>query len=104
MAYKPIDVMSHSHEIAARIISDSLAANPLLPALDNTYGALMIGTAFGLMFVTRHVSRCLQVLKTRLTSYRIYGMTVLQTYRYFRLYPDDRPIITWMVRRRRLLT
>lgn len=43
--------MAHSHEVAAQIISESLAASPLLPALDNTYGALMIGTAVGLMFV-----------------------------------------------------
>ncbi|TFK87025.1 hypothetical protein K466DRAFT_599835 [Polyporus arcularius HHB13444] len=53
-------------------------APPELPALDNTYGALFIGTAFGLI---------------------IYGVTVHQTYRYFRLYPPgrDQPVIFWMV-------
>ncbi|RDX44033.1 hypothetical protein OH76DRAFT_1487458 [Lentinus brumalis] len=68
--------MSHSYEGAPRIVSESFVGNPLLPALDNTYGALLIGTAVGLV---------------------IYGMTVLQTYEYFRLYPNDRPVIVWMV-------
>ncbi|KAI0656141.1 hypothetical protein C8Q70DRAFT_1057004 [Cubamyces menziesii] len=42
---------------------------PGLPALDNTYGALLLGTAFGLM---------------------LYGLTVHQTFRYTRLYPKDK--------------
>ncbi|KAI0326506.1 hypothetical protein GY45DRAFT_1373911 [Cubamyces sp. BRFM 1775] len=42
---------------------------PGLPALDNTYGALLLGTSFGLI---------------------LYGLTVHQTYRYVRLYPKDK--------------
>ncbi|KAI0656140.1 hypothetical protein C8Q70DRAFT_1057003 [Cubamyces menziesii] len=39
------------------------------PALDNTYGALLLGSCFGMM---------------------LYGLAVHQTYRYLRLYPKDR--------------
>ncbi|KAI0326503.1 hypothetical protein GY45DRAFT_1328834 [Cubamyces sp. BRFM 1775] len=42
---------------------------PKPPALDNTYGALLLGSCFGMM---------------------LYGLTIHQTYRYFRLYPKDR--------------
>ncbi|KAJ8486821.1 hypothetical protein ONZ51_g4568 [Trametes cubensis] len=48
--------------------SDSLPLLPQAPALDNTYGAGLIGTAVGLM---------------------LFGLTVHQVYRYFRLYPTD---------------
>ncbi|KAI0759592.1 hypothetical protein BD413DRAFT_596465 [Trametes elegans] len=41
---------------------------PQAPALDNTYGAGLIGTALALM---------------------LFGLTVHQVYRYFRLYPTD---------------
>ncbi|KAI0326510.1 hypothetical protein GY45DRAFT_1328862 [Cubamyces sp. BRFM 1775] len=47
-----------------------------LPALDNTYGALLLGTCFGLM---------------------LYGLTLHQTYRYYRLYPKDRLWIKCLV-------
>ncbi|EIW53736.1 uncharacterized protein TRAVEDRAFT_52859 [Trametes versicolor FP-101664 SS1] len=43
-------------------------ALPEVPALDNTYGALLIGTFLGLI---------------------LYGLTLHQAYRYFRLYPND---------------
>ncbi|KAI0326048.1 hypothetical protein GY45DRAFT_1374278 [Cubamyces sp. BRFM 1775] len=49
----------------------TLSASPPLskpPALDNTYGAGLIGTSVGLM---------------------LYGLTIHQVYRYFRLYPTD---------------
>ncbi|KAI0738333.1 hypothetical protein C8Q80DRAFT_272210 [Daedaleopsis nitida] len=52
------------------------AALPQLPALDNTYGALFLGMAFGLM---------------------LYGLTCHQTYRYFRLYPRDVRLIKSLV-------
>ncbi|KAJ8486841.1 hypothetical protein ONZ51_g4583 [Trametes cubensis] len=54
--------------------TDSPLSNPLagalpkIPALDNSYGAMLLGTSFGLM---------------------LYGLTLHQTYRYFRLYPRD---------------
>ncbi|KAH9895563.1 hypothetical protein C8Q73DRAFT_789360 [Cubamyces lactineus] len=65
--------------IASSLEMDSVAALPpsaaadLLglikpPSLNNTYGALVLGTVFGLM---------------------LYGLTVHQTYRYGRLYPKD---------------
>ncbi|KAI0350804.1 hypothetical protein OH77DRAFT_1007132 [Trametes cingulata] len=48
------------------------AGPPQLPALDNTLGALLLGTFLGLM---------------------LYGLTVHQTYRYWRLYPKD---VSWL--------
>ncbi|KAI0648816.1 hypothetical protein C8Q79DRAFT_475128 [Trametes meyenii] len=47
---------------------DPYAFLPQAPALDNTYGVGLIGTALGLM---------------------LFGLTVHQVYRYFRLYPTD---------------
>ncbi|KAI0366960.1 hypothetical protein BV20DRAFT_1055129 [Pilatotrama ljubarskyi] len=44
------------------------ATLPAIPSLDSSFGALLIGTCFGLM---------------------LYGLTVHQAYRYFRLYPTD---------------
>ncbi|KAJ8482905.1 hypothetical protein ONZ51_g5036 [Trametes cubensis] len=44
------------------------AAGAALPALDNTFGAMFLGTVFGQM---------------------LYGLTVYQTYKYFRLYAKD---------------
>ncbi|KAH9848437.1 hypothetical protein C2E23DRAFT_889091 [Lenzites betulinus] len=49
-----------------------LAPLPVLPALDNTFGAILIGTCVGLI---------------------LYGLTGHQTYRYFRLYANDVPIL-----------
>ncbi|KAI0656142.1 hypothetical protein C8Q70DRAFT_393599 [Cubamyces menziesii] len=49
---------------------------PPLPSLNNTYGALVLGTCFGLM---------------------LYGLTVHQTYRYGRLYPRDVPWLKGLV-------
>ncbi|KAH9895559.1 hypothetical protein C8Q73DRAFT_611340, partial [Cubamyces lactineus] len=48
-----------------------------LPALDNTYGALLLGTSFGLM---------------------LYGLTIHQTFRYTRLYPKDKLWLKILVR------
>ncbi|EIW57836.1 uncharacterized protein TRAVEDRAFT_48863 [Trametes versicolor FP-101664 SS1] len=49
---------------------------PAVPALDNTFGAVLIGTCIGLIF---------------------YGLTAHQTYRYFRLYPNDVSILKVLV-------
>ncbi|KAI0773043.1 hypothetical protein BD413DRAFT_310771 [Trametes elegans] len=65
-------MMSNSSGVASPPAGDPLAALPPLPSLDNTYGALLIGTFLGLM---------------------LYGLTVHQTYRYFRLYPTD---VRWL--------
>ncbi|KAI0667893.1 hypothetical protein C8Q78DRAFT_300062 [Trametes maxima] len=46
------------------------------PALDNSFGAMLLGTSFGLM---------------------LYGLTVHQTYRYFRLYPRDASLFKGIV-------
>ncbi|KAI0656128.1 hypothetical protein C8Q70DRAFT_1056993 [Cubamyces menziesii] len=46
------------------------------PPLDNSYGALLLGTCFGMM---------------------LYGLTIHQVYRYVRLYPLDRSWIKCMV-------
>ncbi|TBU39146.1 hypothetical protein BD309DRAFT_872910 [Dichomitus squalens] len=65
-----------SHELTATILAMSDRAAFPLPALDNTYGALLLGTFIGLM---------------------LYGLTVHQTYRYFRLYPTDILILVYLV-------
>ncbi|TBU39142.1 hypothetical protein BD309DRAFT_872912 [Dichomitus squalens] len=64
------------HELTATILAMSDRAAFPLPALDNTYGALLLGTFIGLM---------------------LYGLTVHQTYRYFRLYPTDIPVLVYLV-------
>ncbi|KAI0367132.1 hypothetical protein BV20DRAFT_1055112 [Pilatotrama ljubarskyi] len=61
-----------SNSTAASPSMDLPAGPPPLPALDNTLGALLIGTFLGLM---------------------LYGLTVHQTYRYWRLYPRD---VSWL--------
>ncbi|KAI0636149.1 hypothetical protein C8Q77DRAFT_1155856 [Trametes polyzona] len=57
-------------------LSNPSALVPPLPALDNTFGAVLIGTCVGLTF---------------------YGLTAHQTYRYFRLYTSDLPILKALV-------
>ncbi|EIW63549.1 uncharacterized protein TRAVEDRAFT_43835 [Trametes versicolor FP-101664 SS1] len=53
-------------------LSDTQGALPAIPALDNSYGAMLLGTFLGIM---------------------LYGLTIHQTYRYFRLYSrDPRPL------------
>ncbi|KAI0648826.1 hypothetical protein C8Q79DRAFT_924268 [Trametes meyenii] len=47
-----------------------------IPALDSTFGAILLGTCFGLM---------------------LYGLTVHQSYQYFRLYPNDIPVLKILV-------
>ncbi|OJT15861.1 hypothetical protein TRAPUB_1513 [Trametes pubescens] len=47
---------------------DPLALLPKVPALDNTFGAVLLGTFVGLI---------------------LYGLTLHQSYRYLRLYPND---------------
>ncbi|KAI0744338.1 hypothetical protein C8Q80DRAFT_891490 [Daedaleopsis nitida] len=68
--------MSHLHQLVSETVFDAVAGPLKLPALDNTYGALFVGMVCGLI---------------------IYGLTLLQTYRYFRLYPNDRPVLFWLV-------
>ncbi|TBU25290.1 hypothetical protein BD311DRAFT_507112 [Dichomitus squalens] len=64
------------HELSTTILATSDRAAFHLPVLDNTYGALLLGTFFGLM---------------------LYGLTIQQTYRYFRRYPTDIPILVYLV-------
>ncbi|OJT13897.1 hypothetical protein TRAPUB_9566 [Trametes pubescens] len=56
--------------------ADPLPVLLAVPALDNTFGAVLIGTCIGLIF---------------------YGLTAHQTYRYFRLYPNDVSILKVLV-------
>ncbi|PIL35015.1 hypothetical protein GSI_02802 [Ganoderma sinense ZZ0214-1] len=59
------------------VLASNATVTPFeLPKLDNTYGALLLGASFGFM---------------------LYGLTVHQTYRYFRLYPTDIPVLRWLV-------
>ncbi|KAI0357947.1 hypothetical protein OH77DRAFT_1519237 [Trametes cingulata] len=55
---------------------DPFALLPKLPALDNTFGAVLLGTFLGLI---------------------LYGLTLHQSYRYFRLYPADSRILKSLV-------
>ncbi|KAJ8487652.1 hypothetical protein ONZ51_g4031 [Trametes cubensis] len=60
---------------------------PKPPALDNTYGALLLGTVFGTM--SQHLlANTINVIEFLVI--RLYGLMVHQTYRYYRLYPKDR--------------
>ncbi|KAI1783607.1 hypothetical protein LXA43DRAFT_1102368 [Ganoderma leucocontextum] len=49
---------------------------PKAPSLENTFGAVLLGTVFGAI---------------------LYGLTSHQTYRYYRLYPTDPPYFKLMV-------
>ncbi|KAI0694306.1 hypothetical protein C8T65DRAFT_57029 [Cerioporus squamosus] len=53
-----------------------LTLPPLVPALDNTFGAVLIGTFIALI---------------------LYGLTLHQSYRYFRMYPGDPKILKSLV-------
>ncbi|KAI0364401.1 hypothetical protein BV20DRAFT_862640 [Pilatotrama ljubarskyi] len=55
---------------------DPFALLPKLPALDNTFGAVLLGTFLGLI---------------------LYGLNLHQSYRYFRLYPADSRILKGLV-------
>ncbi|KAI9069804.1 hypothetical protein FKP32DRAFT_37562 [Trametes sanguinea] len=57
-------------------LPDPLALLPKPPALDNTFGALLLGTFGGLL---------------------LFGVTAHQAYRYFRMYPDDGRILKGLV-------
>ncbi|KAI0750015.1 hypothetical protein C8Q80DRAFT_1101397 [Daedaleopsis nitida] len=48
-----------------------------LPSLDQTFGAVLLGSFIGLM---------------------LYGLTIHQSFRYFRLYPTDAPYLKATVR------
>ncbi|KAI0788096.1 hypothetical protein C8Q74DRAFT_1195914 [Fomes fomentarius] len=49
-----------------------------VPSLDNTFGAVLLGTCAGLV---------------------LFGLTVHQSYRYFRMYPQDSSVLKIMVRK-----
>ncbi|KAI0656138.1 hypothetical protein C8Q70DRAFT_935927 [Cubamyces menziesii] len=73
---------------------------PKPPALDNTYGALLLGTVFGTM--SQHLlANTINVIEFLVI--RLYGLMVHQTYRYYRLYPKDRFWIKSLVRPLRFL-
>ncbi|OSD08391.1 hypothetical protein PYCCODRAFT_1462629 [Trametes coccinea BRFM310] len=65
--------MSPTPDSSSGSSSNPLAALFDLPALDNTYGALMIGTYGGVL---------------------LFGITAHQAYRYFNMYPKD----TWILK------
>ena len=65
-------------------------ANPLaihIPSLDNTYGALLLGTFFGLMCVLNCVFRSPIVLSAQI--YRLYGLSLHQGFQYMRIHWGD---------------
>ncbi|KAI1785103.1 hypothetical protein LXA43DRAFT_1066197 [Ganoderma leucocontextum] len=59
-----------------QVPTDPLALLPKVPPLDNTFGAVLLGTFIGLIF---------------------YGITLHQSYRYFRMYPSDLPSLKRLV-------
>ncbi|KAI0326505.1 hypothetical protein GY45DRAFT_1373910 [Cubamyces sp. BRFM 1775] len=64
--------MAASSSVNAADPGAAAPSPPQVPSLNSTYGALVLGTCFGLM---------------------LYGLTVHQTYRYGRLYPRD---VKWL--------
>ena len=60
-------LMSQSDSLFARAFTCVLAEDspPEVPALDNTYGALLLGTSFGLMYVSRLSRSSMQLNKTK---------------------------------------
>ncbi|KAI0824350.1 hypothetical protein BC628DRAFT_1379021 [Trametes gibbosa] len=61
---------------ASGLSSMGSLAFPKLPPLDNTLGALLLGSIFGFM---------------------LYGLMLHQAYRYYRIYPGDRTFLKWLV-------
>ena len=70
---------------------------PAIPALDNTYGCILVGTFIGLMCVFISMGMGSWRLWLTLLSSRLYGMTLHQSYRYFRLYPNDTKVLKALV-------
>ncbi|KAI0353797.1 hypothetical protein OH77DRAFT_1437933 [Trametes cingulata] len=66
----PVNTSTATPAIPVDVNSSSLL--PPVPALDNTFGAVLLGTCFGLI---------------------LYGLTAHQAYRYFRLYPNDASVL-----------
>lgn len=75
--------------------SDPFAAFPKIPALDNTFGALLIGCFVGFMCVRGRSTRRTRKMLTHIR--RQYGWTANQCYTYFRMYPGDRLILKSLV-------
>ena len=75
--------MSATHQPPYPALSPFL----VIPPLDNSFGAMLIGTFIGLTYVCGTLSGLLLI--KQLHRFRLYGMVVLQSYRYFRLYPED---------------
>ena len=69
----------------------AVSPSPEVPALDNTLGALLTGTCVGLVYVFQYLG--VNTMLTYALFVSLYGLILHQTYRYFRLYPDDRFLI-----------
>lgn len=65
-------------------------ALPQVSSLDNTFGALAVGTYVGLVWVS---CSCLILGHYSPIFGSLYGVSMHQAYRYFRLYPNDS---TWL--------
>ena len=72
-----------------------LAFFPQIPAIDNTYGAVLLGSNFSLMCVTRHASSSLLLLRDLRRS--LYGFNLHQAYRYIRQFPNDSRFVKTVV-------
>ncbi|KAM5544786.1 hypothetical protein V8D89_001684 [Ganoderma adspersum] len=58
---------------------------PQVPPLDNTFGAVLVGTFIALTWVKFSLNVWLDIGRRD----RLYGLVVHQSYRYFQLYPKD---------------
>lgn len=69
-----------------------------IPALDNTYGAILMGSNISLMYVC---SMRIVFLGGHLLMYcyfgRLYGFNLHQAYRYFRQFPNDSRFVKLVV-------
>ena len=75
--------------------ADPFAGLPHIPPIDNTFGALLIGTFIGLMYVVHPSSNIFTGLTS---SHSQYGWTAHQSYHYFRMYGKDRWVLKTLVR------
>ena len=73
-------------------------ALPSIPAVDNTLGAILIGTFVSLAYVVIPSFVVVVVVVVRSLLDRLYGLMAHQAYRYYQTYPYDKPLLKIYVR------
>ena len=79
---------------AALATTSGSAMQVQVSSIDNSFGALLLGTFFSLMSV---LLQCSQWCLVSLSSVSLYGLVLHQVYRYTRLHPHDYPYIQVLV-------